>query len=119
MDMLMYAFHRTMQNCFREHPDIYGSELEDDDAPLEGDAPSPAPSPESGDGSIPLAATSAVPETQSSSANPSTSRSGSSDTERAQVAKRQVESDHSELTSESDDLVPKAAHDATGVKAGK
>ncbi|KAK3709360.1 Oxidoreductase [Vermiconidia calcicola] len=27
---------KTMQNCFREHPDVYGSELEDDDAPADG-----------------------------------------------------------------------------------
>lgn len=112
-----------MQNCFREHPEIYGSELEDDDAPPEGDAPSsspsPAPSPDSGDASIPLAATSASPEPQSASVDTSTLGGGSSDTERALAAKRQVESDHGELTSESDELVPKAAHDATGVDAGK
>ena len=118
--------HRTMQNCFRAHPDIYGSELEEDDddaPPQEQDAPSsssPAPSPDSGNGSIPLAATSAAPEPQSASADPSTSRGGSSsDTERALAAKRQVESDHGVLASESEELVPKAAHDATGVDAGK
>lgn len=27
---------KTMQNCFREHPDIYGAELDDDEASAEG-----------------------------------------------------------------------------------
>lgn len=29
-----------MQDCFRQHPDVYGAELEDDEP--EGDAPAPA-----------------------------------------------------------------------------
>ncbi|QIX01127.1 hypothetical protein AMS68_006644 [Peltaster fructicola] len=33
---------KTMQNCFREHPDIYGSELDDDDgADIDVEAPQP------------------------------------------------------------------------------
>ena len=28
---------KGMQECFREHPEIYGSELEDDEAPQEGE----------------------------------------------------------------------------------
>lgn len=124
--LLMYGWRviRTMQTCFREHPDIYGAELQDDDdeaPPPEEDAPSlssPAPSPASSDAKIPVAATSASPETQPSS--PSTAgREATSDTERAQAAKRQVERDHGEPTSEIDELVPKAAHDATGVDARK
>ncbi|KAJ5176536.1 Mitochondrial intermembrane space import and assembly protein 40 [Penicillium canariense] len=31
---------KGMQDCFRQHPDVYGAELEDDEA--EGDAPAPA-----------------------------------------------------------------------------
>ncbi|KAL9070059.1 MAG: hypothetical protein Q9161_005115 [Pseudevernia consocians] len=118
---------KTMQSCFREHPDIYGSELEeddDDDAPAEEGAPAPSPAapPDSGDGSIPAAATSATPESQAqpvSSPNPSASDAGTSDTERAQAAKQQVERDHGEPASESDEMVPKAAHDATGANAEK
>ncbi|WVQ81992.1 hypothetical protein IAT38_004119 [Cryptococcus sp. DSM 104549] len=33
---------KLMQDCFREHPDVYGEEIDDDEAPLdpvEGDAP--------------------------------------------------------------------------------
>lgn len=122
---------RTMQDCFRQHPDIYGSELEEDqdqDQEPESDAPTPAPdapiptsspltaSPDQQP--IPLSATSATSEPQSplSSSTPDAS-AGASDTERARAAKQQVESDHgSEPISESDNLVPKAAHDATGGK---
>ena len=114
-----------MQNCFREHPDIYGSELEDDNAPPEEGAPSPSPAPlpGSGDGSIPAAATSATSESQqppsSSPPDASSSAAGTSDTERARAAKQQVESDHGEPLSESNELVPRAAHDATGADTEK
>lgn len=110
---------KTMQDCFRGHPEIYGSELEEYDAPPPDEG---APSPESGDGPIPTAATSAVPASQSppsSSPDPVASGAGISDTERAQAAKRQVESEHGEPTSESDEMVPKAAHDATGASVRK
>lgn len=118
-----------MQTCFRSHPDIYGSELQEDDddddaPPPEEAAPSlssPILSPTPSDAAIPVAATSASPEPQPlSSADPSNlGEEGTSNTERAQAAKRQVEREHGEPTSESDELVPKAAHDATGVEVGK
>ena len=132
---------RTMQTCFREHPEIYGSELEEEEEEEEEEedenetgtppedgaqSPSPAPLPEPADGSLPAAATSASPETQapppspppsSSSSAPPASEPGTSDTERARAAKRQVESEHGGPTSESDGMVPKAAHDATGANA--
>ena len=97
-----------MQTCFRQHPEIYGAELEeeDDDAPLDAtDAPTPA-----------TAATS--PASQPAPPAPETD-AATTDTERAQAAKRQVESEHGEPTSESDVLVPKAAHDAAGAGGGK
>ena len=112
-----------MQDCFRQHPDIYGSELdeaddEEDLAPI-GDAASPAPAPplDPAGGSIPAAATSARPESQpppSSSPDPSSSN----DTERARAAKKQVERDHGDAADESHKMVPKAAHDATGAAIG-
>ena len=114
-----------MQDCFREHPDIYGSELEeDDDAPPDDqDALSP---PDPSDVAIPESATSAIPESQnpppppSSTINPSTSRPATgSDTDRARAAKQQVERDHGESISESEELVPKAAHDATAANTAK
>lgn len=115
--------NRKMQDCFRQHPDIYGSELdeaddEDDLAPIDdagAPSPSPAPAPplDPAEGSIPAAATSARPESQplpSSSPDPP----ASSDTERARAAKKQVERDHGDAADESHKMVPKAAHDAAG-----
>lgn len=45
---------RAMQDCFREHPDVYGEELMDDEEP-EGDfeAPAPAPATESAEPQAP------------------------------------------------------------------
>jgi intermembrane space import and assembly protein 40 len=39
-----------MQDCFRQHPDVYGAELEDDEP--ETDAPAPVPAAE-GDAAAP------------------------------------------------------------------
>lgn len=113
-----------MQDCFREHPDIYGSELEeDDDAPPDDqDALSP---PDPSDAAIPASATSAISDSQpppppSSATNSPTSEPATgSDTDRARAAKQQVERDHGEPLSESEEMVPKAAHDATAANAAK
>ena len=116
-----------MQDCFRQHPDIYGSELdeaedEEDNPPPIDDATSPAPPLDHpAEDSIPAAATSARPEPQplpsSSSSSSSSDPPASSDTERARAAKKQVERDHGDAADESHALVPKAAHDATGAAA--
>ena len=116
-----------MQDCFRQHPDIYGSELDEaedeDDLPPIDDAASPAPAPplDPAAGSLPAAATSAEPQSQplpSSSSSPDPP--ASSDTERARAAKKQVERDHGDVADQSGEMVPKAAHDATGAAiAGK
>lgn len=91
-----------MQNCFREHPEIYGAEL-DDDVEAEArelDAPS-------------------QPEEANSQAEkvadkePDHSEAVQAKRERSDAATEQVKRDHGAL-SESDNLVPKAAHDATG-----
>jgi mitochondrial intermembrane space import and assembly protein 40 len=89
---------KTMQNCFREHPDVYGAELEDEGAPppegVEGEV-APAPTAAQAEGAKPQPS-------QEPSATPR---------ERAQAATQQVKQDH-EPVSESDAVVPKAAHDA-------
>ena len=113
--------NRMMQDCFREHPDIYGSELDEDDDPPPDDQDALSP-PDPTDTTIPAPATSAIPDSQppSSTTNPSTSQPAtSSDTDRAQAAKQQVERDHGESVSESEEVVPKAAHDATAANAAK
>ena len=110
-----------MQDCFREHPEIYGSELEEDDDAPPDDQDALLP-PDPTNTTIPASATSAIPDSQppSSTTNPSTSRPASgSDTDRAQAAKQQVERDHGEPMSESEEVVPKAAHDATAANTAK
>jgi intermembrane space import and assembly protein 40 len=47
---MLTNFHRGMQDCFRQHPDVYGAELEDDEP--EADAPAPVPAAE-GDAASP------------------------------------------------------------------
>ncbi|KAF2719249.1 hypothetical protein K431DRAFT_286845 [Polychaeton citri CBS 116435] len=85
---------KTMQNCFRDHPDVYGAELEDDEAPPSGAA----------DDSTPQQGT-AIPSTEASD-------EVAAKHERAVAAKEQVEKDHGSLA-EADHMVPKAWHDTT------
>lgn len=97
-----------MQDCFREHPDVYGAEFEDDE---EGAESEDAPAPVSVDGGeVPAAAISAPLEPAPAQPSPSTSspRAGG-DTQRVS----------SGSADEGDELVPKAAHDATGANVGK
>ena len=98
-----------MQECFREHPEEYGAELEDDDAPDNEPANTTAE---------PVVSTEATPV-------PTVQFSGSietppigGDAPRKQVPKQHVEVS-SRAVSESDELVPKAAHDATAANTEK
>ncbi|KAJ5099333.1 hypothetical protein N7532_006334 [Penicillium argentinense] len=79
-----------MQNCFRAHPDVYGAELEDEEA--EGAAPAEQPTAADID----------------AASHPEEKRA------RAKDAKTQVKADNVEKGehAESEALVPKAAHDA-------
>ena len=101
-----------MQNCFREHPDVYGAELEDDveaEAREQDDAAN--------------ATTGQSKQPTQPEANPDAEKvaDGGADhpeaiqgkRERSNAATEQVKRDHGYMD-ESDSLVPKAAHDATG-----
>lgn len=109
-----------MQDCFREHPDVYGAELEDTEGepPQLGDEQAPtapetsqpegAPAPslanmESGKGA----------KVAEQNANREADRPDvvAGKRERAQAATQQVKSDH-QPTSESEEMVPKAWHDS-------
>ncbi|KAF1913055.1 hypothetical protein BDU57DRAFT_521739 [Ampelomyces quisqualis] len=123
---------KDMQNCFREYPEVYGSEIEGDDA--DEDAPSPSDSTAYSD------STSTVPSSQLKSEprsntgtdaqekgklsgeRDSTPSSSTNASENAKLKgehlglvpdtyKPDAKSD-SEPVSESEKLVPKAAHDA-------
>ncbi|KAA6407316.1 MAG: hypothetical protein FRX48_08864 [Lasallia pustulata] len=137
---------KGMQDCFRDHPDLYGGELEDDDpeaqeedagaatpsvAPSEPSQtiqPSPSPAPGSGAGQTPTTplakptssasiSSSAPPPSHASAEHPSPEEEKGR-TERAKAATRQVKEEH-EPQSESDGMVPKAMFDATASNVGK
>lgn len=98
--------NRNMQTCFREHPDIYGSELDEDELAGEIEGEQAAAGAE---------ATSASPSAtkgEKVSDGPDHPAEVQGKRERAQAATQQVKADHGEHTSESDAVVPKAWHDS-------
>ncbi|KAI9715587.1 MAG: hypothetical protein M1812_005891 [Candelaria pacifica] len=133
---------KTMQGCFREHPDIYGGELDEDEEgqPEEstadvGDAePGSAPalpplaaqpqniSPQSSHPEgAPPASTHLEATPTSFSVNSNKERFSASDDaakERVKKASKQVKEEHPPMD-ESNELVPKAAHDARSTNSGK
>ncbi|KAI9879846.1 MAG: Oxidoreductase [Pleopsidium flavum] len=95
---------KGMQDCFREHPDVYGSELDDDEEEQDEELIANAVPTES-DG----APTSIPPP----SSQPSDSKAPASrDDDVAKAAPKQVRKQRNPQ-SETDDLVPKAWHDGT------
>ncbi len=120
---------KTMQDCFREHPDIYGGELEEEQEEEDreggegvGMGRMSATTEDNGaahleyeGGALPAAATSAVPTPEHEVRGEETK---GSDTERAKKATEQVRREHGEGLSESEEVVPKAALDATGKNEG-
>lgn len=112
---------KTMQGCFREHPDVYGDELASDDEEgvvgHESEVPSAEASP-----AADTADASALPPTKHSSRASKVEAENPHDeagrTERAKAATEQVARDH-EVQSESDAMVPKAAHDASEARTEK
>lgn len=95
---------RGMQDCFREHPDVYGSELADQEGEEEEETLAQAQGVEAA-AAIP---TTAAPAVERSS---ETLISGEvAGIERANESTAQVAKDHSPL-SESKEIVPKVLHD--------
>ena len=113
---------KNMQDCFREHPDVYGGELEEDVEGIEGDAGAEV-GVEGEGGGLPAAATKATDEGGPAPATATTPEKdgdeGKDATQRAKRATEQVRSEHSDTPSESEELVPKAAFDATDAKVIK
>ena len=95
-------FCRAMQDCFRQHPEIYGAELEDDDEPQpQADAPTPSDAP-------------ATPEAPSTAAELDASSHPTEKQSRAKDVNTQVKTETvaaGEYTG-GDILVPKAEIDA-------
>ncbi|EMC96367.1 hypothetical protein BAUCODRAFT_107940 [Baudoinia panamericana UAMH 10762] len=118
---------KTMQNCFRDHPDVYGAELEDEEAPSadaqasqsepakpqttpETPAPSePSPPPSLANMSSPHGGGEKV--AVHTDAAPSSDSEIEGKRQRAEAATKQVAEDHGPL-SESKQAVPKAWHDS-------
>ena len=96
-----------MQDCFRQHPDVYGAELEDED-----DSSSEDPDLPPSDDLSTTSTTPAPPEPSqpNSVSNPTPTDDPAAQTQRAKSATEQVARDYG-AQSESDALVPKAAHD--------
>lgn len=115
---------KTMQGCFREHPDVYGDEMAGDEE--EGETGEMGQENEGafaeGEVGPDTAATSALeptkPSSRASKVEAENPHDATGSTERAKAATEQVSRDHGEQ-SESDVMVPKAAHDATKPKTEK
>ena len=117
-----------MQDCFREHPDVYGSELDEEEVEEELQS-------EGQGGAVGLVARNSDPNATTRSDAPSSTTLLASNpsspadapaageetaTERAKRAKREIAEAHGgEAQSESEELVPKAWHDGTGLNEGK
>ena len=93
---------KTMQNCFREHPEIYGSELDEEEVDAQIEA-------EGNEAGTPVSAQPA-PTSAPTNAPPAVSPNESDSHQRARAAKEQV-SRSTGPQDEADEVVPKAWHD--------
>ncbi|KAL8853817.1 MAG: hypothetical protein Q9221_001288 [Calogaya cf. arnoldii] len=124
---------KGMQNCFRDYPDIYGGELEEDEVEKEREGqergkeglemPVHQSQAAAGPGAGTTNATTAIPKDSSVDnghlkARESEDQSEEAKRKRAEEATAQVQKEHPPLD-ESDQLVPKASHDATAANDGK
>jgi intermembrane space import and assembly protein 40 len=98
---------KGMQDCFREHPEIYGAELEDDEEAPQGELEGQAiASPHEGGEKV------SKPYGQDSA------ETVNAKTERAAQAKEQVKRESAPV-SESESMVPKAWHSGVDVDTEK
>ncbi|KAL8678628.1 MAG: hypothetical protein Q9186_005018 [Xanthomendoza sp. 1 TL-2023] len=126
---------KGMQDCFREYPDIYGGEAEDDEVEKEALAQETTGGKEAEGLEMPVHQMQAEPadanispatqalkepsaEQPQAQAREEEDQSKEAQTKRTQAATAQVQKNHSPLD-ESDELVPKAAHDATAANQKK
>lgn len=112
-----------MQNCFRQYPEVYGSELENDeeeeatlDAPLDENHPASAVAAEK-------ASADPHPSSEPSVATETSKTRGKQETglvPESYKPEGESQQDKSvDAVSESEELVPKAAHNATEANAEK
>lgn len=124
---------KGMQDCFRQYPEIYGGELEDDEVekeiqeqegekqglemPIHQSQASASPGGSSADAVTAQPNNLPVDEGHSR-IREQEDQSQEAKTKRTKEAKAQVQKEHPPLD-ESDALVPKASHDATVANDGK
>lgn len=109
---------KTMQDCFRQHPDVYGAELDDDE-----DAASPTETQEGQAGAAEPAAANAVAKEDSGVAENETQSAGAAQSpaseieDPVQVSRDQIQQEQkaARWTPDSDHM-PEAWHDARGEK---
>lgn len=108
---------KGMQDCFREHPDVYGAELEDTEAPLEGEEAAV----EGQAVSSPSQAAASTPheggEKVSKPLGSESAESIAGKQERSEQAGQQVKKN--DALSESDEMVPKAWHSGIDANTSK
>jgi intermembrane space import and assembly protein 40 len=88
-----------MQDCFRQHPEMYGSELEDDEDEVEEELKADATSRATDDSDRPLP--------------PSNSQPQVTRVKEAVESATETKGSPSSRSVEEGDIVPKVAHDAT------
>ena len=110
-----------MQTCFRDHPDVYGAELEPDDEDyepeaVEGDGVPGDRAPEVTPAHANARTSASLDDSASGGGSPAASSpsESSTSTDRAKAAAEEVRLRHGPQ-SETEELVPMAAHNATGV----
>ncbi|KAF2262180.1 hypothetical protein CC78DRAFT_618800 [Lojkania enalia] len=100
---------KSMQNCFRQHPEVYGAELESDEEDDEiVDQSEPGYADATPPGDPPTSIEGPSTEKVSQKATPASEKGAAR--VRAKAATEQVKQEHEPL-SESDSVIPKAAHD--------
>ncbi|KAF2205750.1 hypothetical protein GQ43DRAFT_436768 [Delitschia confertaspora ATCC 74209] len=102
---------KGMQNCFREYPEIYGAELQDDEEPAVDQDGQPIPA----EAEVASAGSSPAPISQAEKVvdrQPTPEHVEQEKKERAQAATTRVARDH-EPVSESSEVLPKEWHDTT------
>lgn len=123
-----------MQDCFRQYPEVYGAELEDDDEDDESQTQKQSPGEELGsvaaegkDTATPTQSVSSTPAGDTAAHKVAAQKPGTptltpeeiqQKRQRAKSAAEQVKSEQP-ILSETDEAVPKAWHDTTSSKDGK
>jgi len=101
-----------MQDCFRQHPEMYGSELEDDEDEIEEEIRAQESAKASGEASAKSTEDSA-PRTSTQAFTPVTTEKKSTPEAPHRDSRSTIAAESQKSGDEGGDFVPKAAYDAT------